>query len=53
MKSDQAMACEKALAGGALVMIVQTHAGETEQVLSILGDRVIATESDQYLGRSL
>ena len=46
--SDQALACEKAIDAGSLVMSVQAHSGDDDRVRAILGDRVIGTEHDVY-----
>ena len=48
LDSDQALACEKAVREGSLVMSVQAHAGDDERVGALLGDRVIATQDDIY-----
>jgi hypothetical protein len=48
LASDQAIACENAIKAGALLMVVQTHAGDSERVRRLLGDHVVADEKDEY-----
>jgi hypothetical protein len=48
MPAKQAQACERAIADGAVVMFVQTHAGDTDRVVAALGKHIIATESDDF-----
>ena len=48
LDSDQALACQKAVNEGSLVMAVQAHTGDDTRIRDLLGDRVIATEDDMY-----
>jgi len=48
LDSDKAVACEAAVADGALVMVVQTHAGDSDRVRALLGTHIIAEEPDTY-----
>lgn len=48
MTSDQAVACERAIGDGSLVMAVQTHAGDQQRVRAMLDDHLIAVEQDTY-----
>ena len=48
LDSDQALACEKAVKAGSLIMAVQAHTGDDNRVRAALGDRVIFSEDDVY-----
>jgi len=48
MNSSQADACEGAIGDGALVMAVQSHAGDQLRVRALLGPHLVAAEEDRY-----
>ena len=45
---DTAVACAKAIDDGALVMVVQTHAGDNARVRAALGSHVIGGDTDEF-----
>jgi hypothetical protein len=46
LNSDQALACEKAVRSGSLVMTVQAHPGDDARIRELLAPNVIAAEED-------
>jgi hypothetical protein len=48
MPAKTAQACAAAIDAGAVLMVVQTHAGDTDRVRAALGDHIIGDETDDY-----
>jgi uncharacterized membrane protein len=49
LDSDNAVACANEIKAGELVLVVQTHSGDSGRVRAALGDHLIAAENDTFV----